>query len=100
MLMRKFDFHLPSGKKVWSTRALSKPPMGPQSRPRARAAPLRAGGDGPVTSLVTGCFHLDPGAAGRFLAALPRLVHFPSADPVSAPWLGATVQLIVAESAA
>jgi AraC-like DNA-binding protein len=79
----------------------------PRSRPASliepgslnRAEPLRQGGSGPTTSLVAGCFQLDPGAAGPFLSALPRVVHFPAADPASAPWLGATVQLIVSESA-
>ena len=40
-LMRKFDFQRPSGKNAASTLALSKPDIGPQSSPSARAAMMK-----------------------------------------------------------
>jgi len=39
--MRKLDFTLPSGKNAASTLALSKPDIGPQSKPSARAASMK-----------------------------------------------------------
>lgn len=60
--------------------------------------PTRIGGDGPVTSLIAGCFRFSEGSRVPFLESLPPVLHLPAADTRVGPWLGATVQLIVAES--
>jgi len=60
----------------------------------------RFGGEGPLTSFVTGAFHFSTGRQGALLESLPALIHIPSAGAQSATPLATTVQLILAESAA
>jgi AraC-like DNA-binding protein len=60
--------------------------------------PWKIGGAGPSTSMVAGCFELASGARNVFFDSLPAVLHLPASDAGAAPWLSATVQLIVAES--
>ncbi len=62
------------------------------------AAPVKLGGDGPVTSLVAGCFRSSSNVYNPLFAALPPIVHLPAGDATLSPWVAATVQLILAES--
>jgi AraC-like DNA-binding protein len=61
--------------------------------------PMRLGGDGARTSIVAGAFRFVTPRRTGLLERLPSVIHLASNDPRSAPWLSATVQLIVAESA-
>ncbi|WP_375773626.1 AraC family transcriptional regulator [Archangium gephyra] len=62
-------------------------------------SPLRLGGEGPVSTLVVGCFRFSPGVHSPLFNAFPPAIHLPAHEPGAAPWLAATVQLIAAESA-
>ncbi|WP_233261413.1 AraC family transcriptional regulator [Vitiosangium sp. GDMCC 1.1324] len=64
------------------------------------SAPLRFGGDGPVSTLVSGCFRFSAGVHSPLLSAFPPVIHIPAHDLRATPWLAATVQLITAESSA
>jgi AraC-like DNA-binding protein len=59
----------------------------------------RFGGSGAVTSLMTGAFQFLSGNQTALLERLPPVIHMTGNDPASAPWLPATVQLLMAESA-
>jgi AraC-like DNA-binding protein len=63
-------------------------------------APLRLGGDGPVSTLITGCFQFSAGVHSPLLSSFPPAIHLPARDARASPWLASTVQLIAAESAA
>jgi AraC-like DNA-binding protein len=64
------------------------------------SAPLRLGGEGPLSTLITGCFRFSAGAPSPLLSSFPPAIHLPAHDGRAAPWLASTVQLIAAESAA
>jgi AraC-like DNA-binding protein len=63
-------------------------------------SPVRLGGEGPVSTLVCGCFRFSAGVHSPLFKAFPSAIHLPAHEPGAAPWLAATVQLIAAESAA
>ncbi|MDY7225350.1 AraC family transcriptional regulator [Hyalangium rubrum] len=68
--------------------------------PLARLAePIRLGGGGARTTLVSGAFQF--GAASRTLLfeRLPRVIHITAEQVAASPSLAATVQLFIAESA-
>ncbi len=64
------------------------------------SAPLQLGGDGPVSTLITGCFRFGESVHNPLLSSLPPAIHLPAQAPGAAPWLASTVQLIAAESEA
>lgn len=64
------------------------------------AAPLRIGGSGAGTTIITGFFALSGGRAPALLERMPRVVRLSPTDPTAGPWMAATVQLLLAESAA
>ena len=59
----------------------------------------RAGGKGPVTSIVIGHFSLGPGPRNALLASLPPVIHV-AAGASTGPQLAGIVPLILSESAA
>jgi AraC-like DNA-binding protein len=61
--------------------------------------PVRLGGDGPVTTLVTGGFCFGAAPPNVLLESLPEVLHAPAGDPRMSPQLAVTAQLILAESA-
>ncbi len=63
-------------------------------------APLRLGGDGPVTTLVHGGFGFGAAPPNVLLESLPAILHAPAGDQRMSPQLAVAAQLIVAESAA
>jgi AraC-like DNA-binding protein len=62
-------------------------------------APVRLGGDGPVTTLVTGGFTFSAAPPNLLLESLPTVLHAPAGDPRVSPQLAVAAQLILAESA-
>jgi AraC-like DNA-binding protein len=68
----------------------------------ARPSPglRRIGGGGALTSIITGFFALSGGRAPALLEAMPDVIALSPSDPSFHPWIGATVQLLVAESTA
>jgi AraC-like DNA-binding protein len=62
--------------------------------------PLRLGGEGPVSTLITGCFRFSAGVHNPLLSSLPPAIHLPAHEARAASWLSSTVQLIAAESSA
>jgi AraC-like DNA-binding protein len=69
--------------------------------PRPRdTAPVRLGGDGPVTALVTGAFRFGATPPNVLLESLPAILHAPAGDPRTSTQLTSAAQLILAESAA
>lgn len=66
----------------------------PSSQPR------RIGGDGAETSFLAGFFEREEGRAPVLLENMPNLIVISPTDAHLGPWIGATVQLILAESAA
>lgn len=62
--------------------------------------PIRFGGGGSATTIVSGAFRFGTSAKSVLLESLPAILHVPAGDPVMTPQLAATVQLILAESAA
>ncbi len=64
------------------------------------SAPTRLGGEGPVSTLITGCFRFSAGVHSPLLSTFSSAVHLPAHDVRAAPWLASTVQLITAESGA
>lgn len=67
---------------------------------RPDSATRRIGGSGASTSIITGFFELGDRRPQVLLANMPRVALFSATDPASAPWIAATVQLFLAESAA
>lgn len=73
---------------------------GPEhARAGARGGLPRLGGDGAVTSLVAG-FFLFGGRRPALLESMPRTVLLAATDPAQNRWISATLQLLLAESAA
>lgn len=58
----------------------------------------RFGGDGATTTIVAGAFRFVSGQQTALLERLPAVIHIAGNDPASAPWLPATVHLMIAES--
>ena len=63
-------------------------------------APVRLGGDGPVTTLATGAFRFAAALPNVLLESLPAVLHAPAGDPRTTAQLTTAAQLIVSESAA
>lgn len=59
----------------------------------------RIGGNGPVTSIVTGHFTLGSAPRNALLASLPPAIHLPAGAVSTSPQLAGLVPLIVNESA-
>jgi len=64
------------------------------------SSPLRLGGDGAMSTLISGCFRFSAGGHNPLLDAFPPAIHLPAQDARANPWLASTVQLIAAETAA
>jgi AraC-like DNA-binding protein len=64
------------------------------------ATPVRLGGDGPMTALVTGGFSFASAPPNVLLESLPAILHAPAGDSRMTPQLAVAAQLILAESAA
>ncbi len=64
------------------------------------STPIRLGGDGHVTALVAGAFRFGTAPQSALFDALPEVIHLDASRPESGPAVAATVQLILAESAA
>ena len=62
--------------------------------------PARFGGDGPATAFVAGAYSFGSGARSVLLESLPPVLHLAAGDARTSAQLAATVQLILAESAA
>jgi AraC-like DNA-binding protein len=62
--------------------------------------PLRLGGGGPATTLVSGHTRFDAAMAAPLLAALPPLMHVRSDGDVPAPWLAIGLQFLAQEVSA
>ncbi|RKG83672.1 AraC family transcriptional regulator [Corallococcus terminator] len=62
-------------------------------------APRRIGGRGAVTGIIAGFFELSHGQEPMLLQGMPPVVVLSASDPSSGPWILATVQLILTESA-
>jgi AraC-like DNA-binding protein len=71
-----------------------------KNAPAASGGTVRLGGDGPLTTLVSGCFRSSSNVYNPIFAALPPVIHLPAGDAHASPWVAATVQLILAESQA
>jgi AraC-like DNA-binding protein/mannose-6-phosphate isomerase-like protein (cupin superfamily) len=69
---------------------------GPYSPSRS---PRQIGGRGAVTVIVAGFFELSNEREPMLLRGMPPVVVLSASDPTSGPWIAATVQFIVAESA-
>jgi len=63
-------------------------------------SPRRIGGGGAVSSLVAGFFDIENGREPILLQGMPSLVVLSASDPTCGLWIAATVQLVLAESAA
>jgi AraC-like DNA-binding protein len=64
------------------------------------SASPRLGGEGPVSTLITGCFQFSAGVHSPLLSSFPPAIHLPAHPTGASSWLTSTVQLIAAESAA
>ena len=74
--------------------------VGASTCPRpTMTGPVRLGGDGPVTTLVTGAFTFGAAPPNVLLESLPAILHAPAGDPRMSPQLAVAAQLILAESA-
>ncbi len=58
----------------------------------------RAGGDGPVTSIIIGHFALGSAPRNALLASLPAAIHLPAGAVSASPQLAGLVPLILSES--
>jgi AraC-like DNA-binding protein len=68
-------------------------------RSLTRVGVRRVGGDGAATSLVAG-FFLFSGRRPVLLESMPRTILLMATDPAQNRWISATLQLLIAESAA
>ena len=59
---------------------------------------LRPVGNGRRTTLVGGAFRFGATERTPLLEHLPEVIHISASDPAAAPWLPATVQLLLSES--
>ncbi|WP_394821460.1 AraC family transcriptional regulator [Pendulispora albinea] len=63
-------------------------------------APRRIGGRGSATSIVAGFFEVGSGHEPPLLQKMPALVVLSASEPTFGRWIEATLQLVLAESAA
>ena len=70
----------------------------PAEQLRGSLLPLRLGGEGPLSTLITGCFRFSAGVHSPLLSTFPPVIHLSAHDVRVAPWLASTVQLITSES--
>jgi AraC-like DNA-binding protein len=68
-------------------------------KPSPDGSPRHFGGSGATTTLLSGFFDHRDGREPALLERMPKVALFSSTDPTSGPWIAATVQLLVAESA-
>ena len=59
-----------------------------------------AGGGGPLTTLIGGCFRFEDGAKNPLVSALPAVVHVTSDYGTPVQWLEASLQFVASEMAA
>ncbi|ATB46022.1 AraC family transcriptional regulator [Corallococcus macrosporus] len=79
--------------------ALTTPPLDAHDGRRCtEPGPRKLGGSGAPTSILTGFFDLG-GRPPSLLASLPRVVALSPNDRATAPWVSATLQLLLAEAA-
>lgn len=64
------------------------------------ARKLRLGGNGRRTMLVGGAFRFGVEERTPLFTHLPEVIHISASDPAAAPWLPATVQLLLSECTA
>ena len=64
-----------------------------------QAAPIKTGGSGPATTLLSGHFRFDINLARPLIAALPEIIHLRSIAGTPAPWLRIGLQFIAEETA-
>jgi AraC-like DNA-binding protein len=64
------------------------------------SGPRRIGGGGALTSIITGFFPLSGGRKPVLLETMPEIIALSPGDANFPPWIGATVQLLIAESSA
>lgn len=62
-----------------------------------RGQPVRIGGDGPVTSVMIGCFTLTAEQRNPFVASLPEVIHLQSHQVQSEAGLSALFRLLSSE---
>jgi AraC-like DNA-binding protein len=62
--------------------------------------PRSIGGRGVATTIVAGFFEIGHGREPILLQGMPPLVVLSASDPTWGPWIAATVQLVLVESAA
>ena len=67
---------------------------------RGSTSPCKFGGDGALTVITSGFFELGVGRQTVLFETLPPIITLSAADGAAGPWVAATVQLLVAESAA
>ncbi|SEU39023.1 AraC family transcriptional regulator [Stigmatella erecta] len=67
-------------------------------RARALGTPIRMGGDGPQTTLVTGAFQFGVPPRSLLFEKLPRVIHVAAGSPQASPSLASALQLLIAES--
>jgi len=76
-------------------------PLGPSVCPGpGQHEAVRFGGDGPTTAFVAGAFRFGAATPNVLIDSLPAVIYVPAGDVRANPQLAATVQLILAESAA
>ncbi|HVG58859.1 MAG TPA: AraC family transcriptional regulator [Hyalangium sp.] len=61
--------------------------------------PIRMGGNGIRTTLVSGSFRFGTAQRTLLFEGLPRVIHVAANDPAASPSLASTVQLLIGESA-
>jgi len=71
-----------------------------QGCPNAAPRAFHHGGGGEKSAPVSGYFKFENGAADRFLASLPPLIHVRAEEAQSVPWLEATLRFLASESSA
>lgn len=64
-----------------------------------RREPVRLGGSGPLTTLLSGHFRFDINLARPLITALPAILHLRSIAGTPAPWLRIGLQFIAEETA-
>jgi AraC family transcriptional regulator, alkane utilization regulator len=58
---------------------------------------VQVGGDGPLSSILTGCFTLTAHNKNPFFSGLPSIIHLKSENLQAAPGLEATIKLLISE---
>jgi AraC-like DNA-binding protein len=73
--------------------------QGECQRARVKGSPVRLGGEGERTILLTGSFQFGVHSRAPLFEQMPRVLHIVADDPVASPSLTSIVQLLLAESA-